>query len=118
MQSAGSGFLEALNNNATKGGSSCRNWGYIPGENDGYPVHIDRIVDGVDSPADHSVGRVYAANGRLFVQSDRSMQLPVYKVTGQIVKIMNVVEGLNTDYLPCGVYVVAGQVVAVTAGNK
>lgn len=63
-------------------------------------------------------GRVYAANGRLFVQSDRSMQLPVYKVTGQIVKIMNVVEGLNTDYLPCGVYVVAGQVVAVTAGNK
>jgi len=54
----------------------------------------------------------------LFVQSDRSMQLPVYKVTGQIVKIMNVVEGLNTDYLPCGVYVVAGQVVAVTAGNK
>ena len=45
--------------------------------------HIDRIVDGVDSPADHSVGRVYAANGRLFVQSDRSMQLPVYKVTGQ-----------------------------------
>ena len=70
------------------------------------------------SPADHSVGRVYAANGRLFVQSDRSMQLPVYKVTGQIVKIMNVVEGLNTDYLPCGVYVVAGQVVAVTAGNK
>ena len=118
MQSAGSGFLEALNNNATKGGSSCRNWGYIPGENDGYPVHIDRIVDGVDSPADHSVGRVYAANGRLFVQSDRSMQLPVYKVTGQIVKMMNVVEGLNTDYLPCGVYVVAGQVVAVTAGNK
>mgnify|MGYP000789441870 FL=1 len=118
MQSAGSGFLEALNNNATKGGTSCRNWGYIPGENDGYPVHIDRIVDGVDSPADHSVGRVYAANGRLFVQSDRSMQLPVYKVTGQIVKIMNVVEGLNTDYLPCGVYVVAGQVVAVTAGNK
>lgn len=118
MQSAGSGFLEALNNNATKGGSSCRNWGYIPGENDGYPVHIDRIVDGVDSPADHSEGRVYAANGRLFVQSDRSMQLPVYKVTGQIVKIMNVVEGLNTDYLPCGVYVVAGQVVAVTAGNK
>lgn len=118
MQSAGSGFLEALNNNATKGGTSCRNWGYIPGENDGYPVHIDRIVDGVDSPADHSEGRVYAANGRLFVQSDRSMQLPVYKVTGQIVKIMNVVEGLNTDYLPCGVYVVAGQVVAVTAGNK
>ena len=118
MQSAGSGFLEALNNNATKGGTSCRNWGYIPGENDGYPVHIDRIVDGVDSPADHSVGRVYAANGRLFVQSDRSMQLPVYKVTGQIVKMMNVVEGLNTDYLPCGVYVVAGQVVAVTAGNK
>jgi len=118
MQSAGSGFLEALNNNATKGGASCRNWGYIPGENDGYPVHIDRIVDGVDSPADHSVGRVYAANGRLFVQSDRSMQLPVYKVTGQIVKMMNVVEGLNTDYLPCGVYVVAGQVVAVTAGNK
>lgn len=118
MQSAGSGFLEALNNNATEGGASCRNWGYIPGENDGYPVHIDRIVDGVDSPADHSVGRVYAANGRLFVQSDRSMQLPVYKVTGQIVKIMNVVEGLNTDYLPCGVYVVAGQVVAVTAGNK
>ena len=118
MQSAGSGFLEALNNNAMKGGTSCRNWGYIPGENDGYPVHIDRIVDGVDSPADHSVGRVYAANGRLFVQSDRSMQLPVYKVTGQIVKIMNVVEGLNTDYLPCGVYVVAGQVVAVTAGNK
>ncbi len=118
MQSAGSGFLEALNNNATKGGTSCRNWGYIPGENNGYPVHIDRIVDGVDSPADHSVGRVYAANGRLFVQSDRSMQLPVYKVTGQIVKIMNVVEGLNTDYLPCGVYVVAGQVVAVTAGNK
>lgn len=118
MQSAGSGFLEALNNNATKGGTSCRNWGYIPGENDGYPVHIDRIVDGVDSPADHSVGRVYAANGRLFVQSDRSMQLPVYKVTGQMVKIMNVVEGLNTDYLPCGVYVVAGQVVAVTAGNK
>ena len=118
MQSAGSGFLEALNNNATKGGTSCRNWGYIPGENDGYPVHIDRIVDGVDSPADHSVGRVYAANGRLFVQSDRSMQWPVYKVTGQIVKIMNVVEGLNTDYLPCGVYVVAGQVVAVTAGNK
>lgn len=118
MQSAGSGFLEALNNNATKGGTSCRNWGYIPGENDGYPVHIDRIADGVDSPADHSAGRVYAANGRLFVQSDRSMQLPVYKVTGQIVKIMNVVEGLNTDYLPCGVYVVAGQVVAVTAGNK
>lgn len=118
MQSAGSGFLEVLNNNATKGGTSCRNWGYISGENDGYPVHIDRIVDGVDSPADHSVGRVYAANGRLFVQSDRSMQLPVYKVTGQIVKIMNVVEGLNTDYLPCGVYVVAGQVVAVTAGNK
>lgn len=118
MQSAGSGFLEALNNNATKGGTSCRNWGYIPGENDGYPVHIDRIADGVDSPADHSEGRVYAANGRLFVQSDRSMQLPVYKVTGQIVKIMNVVEGLNTDYLPCGVYVVAGQVVAVTAGNK
>lgn len=118
MQSAGSGFLEALNNNATKGGTSCRNWGYIPGENDGYPVHIDRIVDGVDSPADHSEGRVYAANGRLFVQSDRSMQLPVYKVTGQIVKMMNVVEGLNTDYLPCGVYVVAGQVVAVTAGNK
>lgn len=118
MQSAGSGFLEALNNNATEGGASCRNWGYIPGENDGYPVHIDRIVDGVDSPADHSVGRVYAANGRLFVQSDRSMQLPVYKVTGQIVKIMNVVEGLNTDYLPCGVYVMAGQVVAVTAGNK
>lgn len=118
MQSAGSGFLEALNNNATKGGTSCRNWGYISGENDGYPVHIDRIADGVDSPADHSVGRVYAANGRLFVQSDRSMQLPVYKVTGQIVKIMNVVEGLNTDYLPCGVYVVAGQVVAVTAGNK
>lgn len=118
MQSAGSGFLEALNNNATKGGTSCRNWGYIPGENNGYPVHIDRIVDGVDSPADHSVGRVYAANGRLFIQSDRSMQLPVYKVTGQIVKIMNVVEGLNTDYLPCGVYVVAGQVVAVTAGNK
>ena len=118
MQSAGSGFLEALNNNATEGGASCRNWGYIPGENDGYPVHIDRIVDGVDSPADHSVGRVYAANGRLFVQSDRSMQLPVYKVTGQIVKIMNVVEGLNTDFLPCGVYVVAGQVVAVTAGNK
>ena len=62
MQSAGSGFLEALNNNATKGGTSCRNWGYIPGENDGYPVHIDRIVDGVDSPADHSEGRVYAAN--------------------------------------------------------
>ena len=118
MQSAGSDFLEALNNNATKGGTSCRNWGYIPGENDGYPVHIDRIADGVDSPADHSEGRVYAANGRLFVQSDRSMQLPVYKVTGQIVKIMNVVEGLNTDYLPCGVYVVAGQVVAVTAGNK
>lgn len=118
MQSAGSGFLEALNNNATKGGTSCRNWGYIPGENDGYPVHIDRIADGVDSPADHSAGRVYAANGRLFVQSDRSMQLPGYKVTGQIVKIMNVVEGLNTDYLPCGVYVVAGQVVAVTAGNK
>lgn len=118
MQSAGSGFLEALNNNATKGGTSCRNWGYIPGENDGYPVHIDRIADGVDSPADHSAGRVYAANGRLFIQSDRSMQLPVYKVTGQIVKIMNVVEGLNTDYLPCGVYVVAGQVVAVTAGNK
>ena len=118
MQSAGSGFLEALNNNATKGGTSCRNWGYIPGENDGYPVHIDRIADGVDSPADHSAGRVYAANGRLFVQSDRSMQLPIYKVTGQIVKIMNVVEGLNTDYLPCGVYVVAGQVVAVTAGNK
>lgn len=73
MQSAGSGFLEALNNNATKGGTSCRNWGYIPGENDGYPVHIDRIADGVDSPADHSAGRVYAANGRLFVQSDRSM---------------------------------------------
>ncbi|WP_440182859.1 hypothetical protein [Barnesiella intestinihominis] len=117
MQSAGSGFLDALNN-AVKGDAVCRNWGYIPGENDGYPVHIDRIVDGVDSPADHSVGRVYAANGRLFVQSDRSMQLPVYKVTGQIVKIMNVVEGLNTDYLPCGVYVVAGQVVAVTAGNK
>lgn len=117
MQSAGSGFLDALNN-AVKGDAVCRNWGYIPGENDGYPVHIDRIVDGVDSPADHSVGRVYAANGRLFIQSDRSMQLPVYKVTGQIVKIMNVVEGLNTDYLPCGVYVVAGQVVAVTAGNK
>lgn len=117
MQSAGSGFLDALNN-AVKGDAVCRNWGYIPGENNGYPVHIDRIVDGVDSPADHSVGRVYAANGRLFVQSDRSMQLPVYKVTGQIVKIMNVVEGLNTDYLPCGVYVVAGQVVAVTAGNK
>lgn len=117
MQSAGSGFLDALNN-AVKGDAVCRNWGYIPGENDGYPVHIDRIVDGVDSPADHSEGRVYAANGRLFVQSDRSMQLPVYKVTGQIVKIMNVVEGLNTDYLPCGVYVVAGQVVAVTAGNK
>lgn len=117
MQSAGSGFLDALNN-AVKGDAVCRNWGYIPGENNGYPVHIDRIVDGVDSPADHSVGRVYAANGRLFVQSDRSMQLPVYKVTGQMVKIMNVVEGLNTDYLPCGVYVVAGQVVAVTAGNK
>lgn len=117
MQSAGSGFLDALNN-AVKGDAVCRNWGYIPGENNGYPVHIDRIVDGVDSPADHSVGRVYAANGRLFIQSDRSMQLPVYKVTGQIVKIMNVVEGLNTDYLPCGVYVVAGQVVAVTAGNK
>lgn len=117
MQSAGSGFLDALNN-AVKGDAVCRNWGYIPGENDGYPVHIDRIVDGVDSPADHSEGRVYAANGRLFVQSDRSMQLPVYKVTGQIVKMMNVVEGLNTDYLPCGVYVVAGQVVAVTAGNK
>ncbi|WP_303191320.1 hypothetical protein [Barnesiella intestinihominis] len=117
MQSAGSGFLDALNN-AVKGDAVCRNWGYIPGENNGYPVHVDRIVDGVDSPADHSVGRVYAANGRLFVQSDRSMQLPVYKVTGQIVKIMNVVEGLNTDYLPCGVYVVAGQVVAVTAGNK
>lgn len=117
MQSAGSGFLDALNN-AVKGDAVCRNWGYIPGENDGYPVHIDRIVDGVDSPADHSAGRVYAANGRLFIQSDRSMQLPVYKVTGQIVKIMNVVEGLNTDYLPCGVYVVAGQVVAVTAGNK
>ncbi len=117
MQSAGSGFLDALNN-AVKGDAVCRNWEYFPGENDGYPVHIDRIVDGVDSPADHSVGRVYAANGRLFVQSDRSMQLPVYKVTGQIVKIMNVVEGLNTDYLPCGVYVVAGQVVAVTAGNK
>lgn len=117
MQSAGSGFLDALNN-AVKGDAVCRNWEYFPGENDGYPVHIDRIVDGVDSPADHSVGRVYAANGRLFVQSDRSMQLSVYKVTGQIVKIMNVVEGLNTDYLPCGVYVVAGQVVAVTAGNK
>lgn len=117
MQSAGSGFLDALNN-AVKGDAVCRNWGYILGENNGYPVHIDRIADGVDSPADHSVGRVYAANGRLFVQSDRSMQLPVYKVTGQIVKIMNVVEGLNTDYLPCGVYVVAGQVVAVTAGNK
>ena len=117
MQSAGSSFLDALNN-AVKGDAVCRNWGYIPGENNGYPVHIDRIVDGVDSPADHSVGRVYAANGRLFIQSDRSMQLPVYKVTGQIVKIMNVVEGLNTDYLPCGVYVVAGQVVAVTAGNK
>jgi len=117
MQSAGSGFLDALNN-AVKGDAVCRNWGYIPGENDGYPVHIDRIVDGVDSSADHSEGRVYAANGRLFVQSDRSMQLPVYKVTGQIVKMMNVVEGLNTDYLPCGVYVVAGQVVAVTAGNK
>lgn len=117
MQSAGSGFLDALNN-AVKGDAVCRNWGYIPGENNGYPVHIDRIADGVDSPADHSVGRVYAANGRLFIQSDRSMQLPVYKVTGQIVKIMNVVEGLNTDYLPCGVYVVAGQVVAVTAGNK
>ncbi len=117
MQSAGSGFLDALNN-AVKGDAVCRNWEYFPGENDGYPVHIDRIVDGVDSPADHSVGRVYAANGRLFVQSDRSMQLPVYKVTGQIVKMMNVVEGLNTDYLPCGVYVVAGQVVAVTAGNK
>ena len=116
MQSAGSGFLDALNN-AVKGDAVCRNWGYILGENNGYPVHIDRIADGVDSPADHSVGRVYAANGRLFVQSDRSMQLPVYKVTGQIVKIMNVVEGLNTDYLPCGVYVVAGQVVAVTAGN-
>lgn len=87
MQSAGSGFLEALNNNATKGGTSCRNWGYIPGENDGYPVHIDRIADGVDSPADHSAGRVYAANGRLFVQSDRSMQLPVYKVTGQVVAV-------------------------------
>lgn len=117
MQSAGSGFLDALNN-AVKGDAVCRNWGYILGENNGYPVHIDRIADGVDSPADHSVGRVYAANGRLFVQSDRSMQLPVYKVTGQIVKIMNVVEGLNTDYLPCGVYVVAGQVVAVTAWNK
>lgn len=117
MQSAGSGFLDALNN-AVKGDAVCRNWEYFPGENDGYPVHIDRIVDGVDSPADHSVGRVYAANGRLFVQSDRSMQLSVYKVTGQIVKIMNVVEGLNTVYLPCGVYVVAGQVVAVTAGNK
>ena len=117
MQSAGSGFLDALNN-AVKGDAVCRNWGYIPGENNGYPVHIYRIADGVDSPADHSAGRVYAANGRLFVQSDRSMQLPVYKVTGQIVKIMNVVEGLNTDYLPCGVYVVAGQVVAVTAGNK
>lgn len=65
-------------------------------------------IDAVETAA-----RIYGVDGEVVVVCDADMQLGVYTMGGQLVKLWNVMPGKNTMALPAGIYLISGKKVIV-----
>ena len=89
---------------------------YVQKEADGAPrrgpvVAIGKNTTGIKSiPARYADDEVYSDGGKLYIYSEVEKDMPLYNVTGQLVKVVhlhvgeNVVEGLHS-----GTYIVKGK---------